>query len=501
MNRKEKQEILLAMADAFLRRGRYIQYDQRSMDRVLELTPRRRKYLPPESANSQYIQFLDCSGYTTAIYLQAFNHLLPSDLTWHMVEHLQTRVYYYERTHEETPEEFDRIEAEVRAVLEPGDLITYQRKVGSGHIIMYLGDDRFTDCSPPVKQPNSYNYQEGHNNFYDNGGLWVKPLSRLFLREDTETALRALYADSVVRFSVSRPLDLVGDPTPAALARVTTARDLWCAVESDLPGLRQAAPGGEVEYTLVIRNYGEEERPLNIVFCAPAGSVLTEAADCPMSIAGGEELRVKFRVCVERSNAALYLDGPAVTVNGLDIFAHRVLLGSAMTAEQQALVLRETDAAIAAGKTPLAAAAEAYGKLGVTVEPDIRKYAYNYFFLHDSTGGDVLSRCPQDPRRDLAVYTAFGGRGVITPEMGSQPVGHRMVHITKNDLQPGDVLLILDDGFGVSSASFFWNGESLVGSFGETGAVTAVTGAELDAFIDSLFAKYAFLLLRPAQAL
>ena len=90
--KKAKQDILIAVAEAYLRRGAYTQYDQRSMDRVLELTPRRRKYLPPESANSQYIQFLDCSGYTSAIYLQAFNYLLPSDLTWHMVEHLQTRV-------------------------------------------------------------------------------------------------------------------------------------------------------------------------------------------------------------------------------------------------------------------------------------------------------------------------------------------------------------------------------------------------------------------------
>ena len=117
MNRKEQQEILLAVADAFLRLGAYVQYDQRSMDRMLELTPRRRKYLPPECANSQYTQFLDCSGYTSAIYWQAFGYLLPSDLTWHMVDMMEPRVYYYERTYEETPEEFSRIEKEVRGLL------------------------------------------------------------------------------------------------------------------------------------------------------------------------------------------------------------------------------------------------------------------------------------------------------------------------------------------------------------------------------------------------
>ena len=500
MNRKEKQEILLAMADAYLRRGRYIQYDQRSMDRVLELTPRRRKYLPPECANSQYIQFLDCSGYTSAIYLQAFGYLLPADLTWHMVDQLERRVYYYERTHEETPEEFDRIEAEVREVLEPGDLITYQRQVGSGHIVMYLGDDRFTDCSPPRKQPNSYNYQEGHNNYYENGGLWVKPVSRLFLQEETEEAGKALYADNVVRFSIHRPLDVVGDPLPGAIARVTTAKDLWCAVENSAPGLRQAAAGGEVEYCVIVRNCGEEERPLDIDFRAPAGSVLTAAEDCPMTIAGGEELQVKFRVRVDRGNTAPYLDGPAVTVNGLEIFAHRVLLGSTMTDAQWALVQKETAAAMAAGDTALAAAARAYAALGVTVEPLEKKYAYTHFFLHDSTKGDVLSRWPQEPRRDLAVYSAFGGRAVITPEMGSTPVGPRTVRFERSDLLPGDVLLCLGDGFGADAFSCFYDGESLTGRF-DAGECRSITGEELDAFMEGLFARYAFLLLRPAQTL
>ena len=495
MNRKEQQEILLAVTDAFLRRGAYVQYDQRSMDRVLELTPRRRKYLPPECANSQYTQFLDCSGYTSAIYFQAFGYLLPSDLTWHMVDMMEPRVYYYERTYEETPEEFSRIEQEVRAILEPGDLITYQRKVGSGHITMYLGDGRFTDCSPPRKQPNSYDYVNGHNNFYDNGGLWVKPVERLFLQQETEEAGLALYADNVTRFSVHRPLDVVGDPTSNAIARTTTARDLWCAVENSAPGLRQVAPGGEVEYRVIVRNCGEEERPLEIDFRAPAGSVLMAAGDCPMSVAGGGEVQVTFRVRVNGGNTALYLDGPAVTVNGLEVFAHRVLLGSAMTDAQWEIVKKEAADAMAAGETALAAASRAYAQLGVAMKSRAKDYACQYFFLHDSTKGDVLSRWPQEPRRDLAVYTAFGGKGVITPEMGSLPVGPRTTYFDRKDLRPGDVLLILDDARGDNSESWFYDGESL------QDGKCVLTGEELDAWIEGLFARYAFLLLRPAQAL
>ena len=42
-----KQQVVLAVARAYYDREKYVQYDQRSMDRVLELTPRRRKRLPP----------------------------------------------------------------------------------------------------------------------------------------------------------------------------------------------------------------------------------------------------------------------------------------------------------------------------------------------------------------------------------------------------------------------------------------------------------------------
>ena len=136
-----KQQAVLAVAKAFYDRGAYIQYDQRSMDRVLQLTPRRRKYLPPEAANSQYTQFLDCSGYVSAIYLQAFGYELPSDLTWLMIDQIKPRVFYYEFTHEETVQELLKLREEVCALLQPGDLITYDRGTDNGHVVMYLGAD------------------------------------------------------------------------------------------------------------------------------------------------------------------------------------------------------------------------------------------------------------------------------------------------------------------------------------------------------------------------
>ena len=498
----EKQQALLAMARAYYDRGAYVQYDQRSMDRVLELTPRRRKHLPPESANSQYIQFLDCSGFTAAVYYQTFGYDLPADLTWHMVDLLEPRVYYYERTYEETPEQLDAIEKEVRELLQPGDLITYQRQVGSGHIVMYIGDNLYTDCTNPSGTPNSYNYNDHKNNIYDyHGGIWIRSLDRSFQREvEGQPSPRNLFHSSCTRFSVSRPLDIVGDPLPQALIRLKEARGLWCAVENSAPGCKEAYPGGTVDYTVVVRNLYQPEKQVTVTFVPPAGTVLQGEGKAELTLEPSAETRLTFTVEVEAGNTARFLEGPAVTVNGLEVYAHPVLLGRPMTAAQLEQVLAETKAAMAEGTDAVEAAAKAYGKLGVRMDPKMRHYANSHFYFHDSTKGDVLSRRPQNPFKDLAVYAAFGGRAVITPEMGSS-TGLRLTHITRSDLLPGDVLLCLGDGFGKSAYSSLFDGETLTGCFETGGETRTLTAGESDAFIDTLFGLHSFLLLRPSLGL
>ena len=497
-----KQQVVLALARAYYDREQYVQYDQRSMDRVLELTPRRRKRLPPESANSQYIQFLDCSGFTSAVYLQAFGYDLPADLTWHMVDLLERRVYYYERTYEETPEQLDAIEKEVRELLQPGDLITYQRQVGSGHIVMYIGDNLYIDCTNPSGTPNSYNYTDNKNNIYDvHGGIWIRSLDRAFQREvEGQPPVRNLFHSSCTRFSVSRPLDVVGDPLPQALVRLKEARGLWCAVENSAPGCREAYPGGTVDYTVIVRNMYQPDKDITVTFAPPAGTKLQGEGKVEWNLAAGKEERLTFTVTVDEDNTAPWLESPAVTVNGLEVFAHPVLLGRKLPEAKMTQVLTDAKAAMAEGATAVEAASKAYGAQGIAMDPQEWHYANSHFFFHDSTNGDVLSRRPQKPFKDLAVYAAFGGRAVITPEMGSAD-GIRTTHITRSDLLPGDVLLCLGDGFGKSAFSSIFDGETLTGRFETGGETKTLTAEEADRFIDSLFGQHSFLLLRPSLGL
>lgn len=472
-----KQQALLTMAEAFLARGANIQYDQRSMDRVLELTPRRRKRLPPEAATDQYTLFLDCSGYASALYLQAFDYELPSDLTWIMVDRLPCRKYYRENTHTETEEEKTALWAGIKAMLEPGDLIVYDRGVGSGHITIWLGDGRFTDCAFPTGCRDSYDYLYRRNNYYPEGGLYLR---------DGDTLGQWLFGPRVRRMAVCRPMELPLEITPATRARMTTAKGLYCALESSAPGLVPVCPGGTVTYTLTVENRGEAETPVWGSFEAPAGTALMGDGTVSGTLAPGGSLRLDFAVTVDAGFAGLMLEGPRVSVNNLPVYGHPVLLGRACPDGVQAAI----EAGIRSGRTALEAAAEVWAGQGVRLEPDGAKCICSLFCYHDSTRGEALSRRPQKPFSDLAVWSAFGGRGVITPEMAGGH-GMRLTRITEGDLLPGDILLTARDAFGEGAESRLWDGRQFVGSDPEQSHTR----------LESLFGRFVWVLLRPSQGL
>ena len=497
----EKQQALVAVAKAFYDRAEFTQYDQRSMDRLLQLTPRRRKRLPPEAGNSQYIHFLDCSGYTSAIYLTAFGYELPSDLTWIMVDQLENRVFYYEMTHEETIADVQRIKQQVFDLVQPGDLITWQRVKGSGHIIMCMGNGEYTECTTPPGQKNSYNYEDCKNQIYERG-IWMRKLEKLFpVTEEMWETNRGLFRENVVRFSIHRCAEVAGDILPQAKLRMGKAKDLWCGVENSNPGSVPAYPGETVNYTVIVHNQSEDEKQIAITFAPPAGTVFAGEGNVQKNLQGGEEIRLTFTVTVEQDNKAISLDGPVVTVNDLIVYAHPVLLGRKMTDAQWEAVKKTALTEMEKGATAVEAAAKAYAPLGIQMDSRQKRYSWTYFCYHDSTAGDVLSRQPQMPFADLAVYGGFGGKNVITPEMTAIPGNVRTTHILPRDFLPGDVLLCMDDAFGDKAYSAFYDGEHFIGRFEADGQTRTIEGEELEKFVDSLFGRFAFLHLRPSQGL
>lgn len=485
MTREKKLEVLLATAKAYYDRNEWCQYDQRSMDRLIQLSPRRRKRLPPESATSQYTQFLDCSGFTTAVFLEAFNYELPHDLTWHMVDFLEPQVFYYEVTHEETHDELLKVCDKIKGVLQPGDLVCHDRGVGSGHIMLYLGDDVYTDCRPG-NGGDGYDYENRKNRFYERG-VWLNDANVWFEIGD-ERPKRSLFHEKIRRISISRPLDLDLEPTANALARIGEAKDLVCSVLTSHAGAIHAAKGEKITYTVLVKNLGEEKE-LDIHFSTPSNTTLEGENGVKAKALSYETVKVNFTVEV-LSDDQLFLDAPKVTVNGLNVYAPRVLLGKKLSDTDLSAKCEQIKADIQRGKSAV---------WSITQKRDIDVFR-SLFYLHDTPLRDVLSRRKQIPSKDMGVYSMYGGYGVITPAVASIE-GVRCTHITKSDLMPGDVILISDDALGKELYSCFYDGKSLYGKFESSEQSSEISGEELDKFIDSLFGRFCFIVLRHSLAL
>lgn len=454
-----KVRALMATAEAFYRRRDAVQYDQLSMDRQVQVTPRRNKYSTPEEGNRQHTLFLDCSGFVNACYYAAFGKVLASDLTWHMQNLVKPVVYDYTVTHQESAEEKESIKNEVLSLLRPGDLLD-MRYHDSGHIILIGEDGRYYHCTSHGEGDPSYHYDWRQNELRPGGGMYHEPIAERF----DPNYSRYLLGDQVEHFTVMRPLALMGEPTANAIARLGPAQGLVCAVLSSHPGGKTVRLGEDVTYTVEVRNDGAEDKALSVSVTPGRDTVLTAPIAAEAAVKAGETVCMPFAVRYT-GGLAPYAEAPTVVVNGLTVWTERFLLQW------------ETDCP-----------AELPG--------DVAELLRSLFDTYDTPMGDVLWRRDQRPWQDGCLYSYFGGTRVITPEINQ----HRAVRtglITMNDLQPGDRILCSDDALFQKTYGCRVMEEGLQGIFDFGAEPSTLAGEDAAAFIDSLQGRMCYVVQRP----
>ena len=484
---------LLAAAEAFLARGNSIQYDQRSMDRVVQITPRRDKLAPPEAATEQHMLFLDCSSFVNAVYHAAFGRVLDADLTWHMAQMLQPCVLRWQTSHTETPEERRRISNETAALLRPGDLLVMD-KGSNGHVVL-IGDGVYYHCNQKGGEK-GYRYDLRQEAFTPGGAVYREPLAALLNSEaPNQPDICCVFDDAVQGFCVLRPLPRMGMPTPAAVARLKGAAGLHCSVLSSHPGGRSAAPGETVTYTVCIHSRLASEQSVQVTFTPPAlcgggtQSVL-------LALPAGEAAQAAFSLTTPSIDEP-FLEAPAVTVNGLPVWAERVLLHGGLSSIQQRQVTTAVRQAAAAGQDIWAAAAQGYALLGISLPAGVPETLAALFRRYDAVPGDVLWRLPQQPRRDASLYGFFGGTGVITPEAGGNST-IRTRRITLADLAPGDIILCSSDALFRQTAVLCLTEDGLLCQ--DSGQITLLRLEDAQRKIESLPGQFCYIVLRPSAA-
>ena len=484
---------LLAAAEAFLARGNSIQYDQRSMDRVVQITPRRDKLATPEAATEQHMLFLDCSSFVNAVYHAAFGRVLDADLTWHMAQMLQPCVFRWHASHTETPEERRRISREVTMLLRPGDLLVMD-KGSNGHVVL-IGDGVYYHCNQKGGEK-GYRYDLRQEAFTPGGAVYREPLAALLNSEaPNQPDICCVFDDAVQGFCVLRPMPRMGIPTPASVARLKDAAGLYCSVLSSHPGGRSAALGETVTYTVCIHSRLASKQAVRVTFTPPA-SCGGEPRSVLLALPAGETAQATFSLIVPSIDVP-FLTAPTVTVNGLPVWAERVLLHVGLSSAQQRQITAAVRQAAAAGQDIWAAAAQSYALLGITLPTGVPEALTALFRRYDAVPGDVLWRLPQQPRCDASLYSFFGGTGVITPEAGGDST-IRTRRITQADLTPGDIILCSSDALFRQTAVLFLTEDGLLCQ--DSGQITLLRLEDAQQKIESLPGQFCYIVLRPSAA-
>ena len=503
MDKKIKTEALLAMAEAYFLRGEWLQYDQLSMDRVVRISPRRESFAPPEAASPSRRLHLDCSSFVWALYYATFGHMLEADLTWHMTDFLRPEVFYYEPTHQETPELLAGLKSRIAKLLEPGDIITYFRTTGTGHTMLYLGNRSIINCSG-YGVMSDYDYNNCHSNYKkDHGAIYIEDLKTLLEGDNADDTLAMgkegtvriapnyrnyLFAENIHRFSVHRPLDVVGDPLPDALKRTRETRFLVCSAEPELPAGRTAGMGEPVKYKITISNESDVSgRSVEVRFNEETQR---------FSIKAHETVTAEFML----SGSEGEILSPCVTVNGMHVFCRELPCGRILTPEEAAQVCAAVTTAVAEsveGEAVAAAVFKTYRKLGAELHGDLRATLTRLFFRHDAITGDVLSRRMPDSRADGVARGLYGGKGVISPFSGSSFID-RTRDLRLSALMPGDIIITSEDALFTSCRGFFYTGKSVIGMFERGGKPEERSGEAAERFVESLFGCYVFAVLRPS---
>ena len=118
---------IIAAAEAYQDRRRYIQYDQLGMNRLAK-SCNRSENCTPETATANKIVHMDCGVFIRNVYNDVFGYTIPGAgalLDPNYANSSNERVYYWVGQEGQTLEDEQKAQKELIDMIEPGDIIYY----------------------------------------------------------------------------------------------------------------------------------------------------------------------------------------------------------------------------------------------------------------------------------------------------------------------------------------------------------------------------------------
>jgi len=492
-----EMEVVLAVAEAYMDRKQYIQYDEFGMNRVSK-SAARYEFTLPEAANYQHYVHMECGVFVRNVLLYIYGYKIPSATVVLDPAYANTngeRVFYFKGEENQTPEDEEKAMQELLDTLQPGDVL-YYNFVTNNHVMLYVGNGMFWHCSSNGV-PANYDYEMKEDRTEGRGALYESSFDEYFAAHDI--------FDSVNKVCLYRPFNMGYDMSEQAVLRTEKLQDLVIYKTTSAPEGVSVNPGGEVEIQIMIRSARDEDATVNITDVIPEGMEYVSGADSvengvmnwTVTIPARETATIKY-VCRVKNDASLVgklIAWDQTKVEGVIINDTPVYVGVTLT-EQEQKALMEINYKDLTAKNDIELITEVYGKIGLTTNAQTAAdYLSDLFPSYP--GFSVMSEVT--PVRDENTSTGisfvpnlYGGQNCNTMTVET---GIRVRRMEEMYLIPGDII--------VNSTTYSAENAELYIYLGDEVFVSASSGkirkANADSLLDSMLGQFCFAVLRPSM--
>ena len=431
------QKAVVITAESFYLRGNYAQYDMGMLyDKGFGGSMERRSVgvKAPEDYTSQNMGYTDCSGFVFDVYRTALDIEIIGGIPWTKpyCESMDNTVLREKPIEWGNGVDIDKKLKEFADTLQPGDIMVYRYKDGaSGHAMLYVGNGMMIHSGG-----SSFSYEEGKENYEENGTYLYEPISDSLLKPGHKRYL----ADKSV-YVIVRPLDgFKGDIPEDTLSRMNEMRGIKAEKLATCSYGQTANPNSEITFMFCIENRSDTDKTLTVTDTVPeftqyilgAQKVDGNKLSWEVEVPAGKKTEVSYKVKV-MANALGQKIVSESFVSSVAVNCPAILVAKTLTTNEQAEIVKKVDTAKKSDKTGALLANEIYGKEIFSM----RTAESMWDAIIDpwsTTMGEGLELS------DIVPPHLYGGRTVGEYDENSEVARKRTRYIREDLLIPGDII-------------------------------------------------------------
>ena len=448
------QKAVVLTAENYYLRGNRIQYEDtrinatKSRDQWRWGAPMKNTL---ESYTSQNNRYSNCAAWTHETYWNALDLDIKQYQTAALVDITDARAIFNKSKADgafDTVAKRMELARQVKEMLQPGDLVVYTRDTGTGHVMMYVGNDMMIHCTG-----SSYSWTNKKEYFETTGAIRYESCLRWF--EEGHNS----YLFDKQTTAIIRPLNTYEGTIPQkTLERMENMRGVVAEKLASVEPNVTVNLGDEITYTIKLSNYSDVDKTFDITDTVPEYTTYVSGAQnvdgdnlsWNVTVPAGKVINVSYTVKVSEDASALgkTVYGAEGKVGSISVTCHKIHINKTLTEEEQNSIIQAAESLKTSELRDIALADAIY------------KEAMGSSALEGATASDVLegvfknfvgsSAWPsrwQKPETTSNTFlkmlapNLYGGRQVIDENYTNEKGLSRTRLVVKENLVIGDIIV------------------------------------------------------------